>query len=134
VDERVAEIEAAAQEAGLAELGLPRAHVIPVRMSEAWLMVDERAVRWAAGNPRGTEALNLPDLSELEDVSDPKDVLYRALRIASGLSGRRLRTFNVHESAHLVARKMESYLPLRRLRAFKRLEQQLEELAVTLRP
>jgi hypothetical protein len=34
--------------------------VIPVRMMEAWLLIDERALRTAAGNPNGGEPLDLP--------------------------------------------------------------------------
>jgi len=36
--------------------------VVPVRMMEAWLLIDESAIRSAAGNPNGTENLSLPDI------------------------------------------------------------------------
>jgi hypothetical protein len=46
--------------------------VVPVRMTEAWLLADELAIRSAAGNPNGTESLNLPNVRTLEDLPDPK--------------------------------------------------------------
>lgn len=36
--------------------------VIPVRMTEAWLLGHELSIRSAAGNPNGSENLELPDL------------------------------------------------------------------------
>jgi hypothetical protein len=36
--------------------------VVPVRMTEAWLLADEFAIRSAPGNPNGTQSLDLPDL------------------------------------------------------------------------
>lgn len=52
--------------------------VVPVRMTEAWLLVDEKAIRKAAGNPNGRVRLNLPRISRLEALPDPKSSL-RAL-------------------------------------------------------
>ena len=63
--------------------------VVPVRMTEAWLLADETAIRSAAGNPNGMENLNLPELRRLEDLNDPKKVLHDALIVASGLNARR---------------------------------------------
>jgi len=63
--------------------------VVPVRMTEAWLLADEKAIRSAASNPNGRENLNLPDIRRLEDLPNPKRVLHDALTIASGLSARR---------------------------------------------
>jgi hypothetical protein len=71
-------------------LALP---VVPVRMTEAWLLLDEAAIRRVAGRPTGTEPLDLPSSREVESVRDPKAVLQRALNVASGASGRRLHRF-----------------------------------------
>jgi hypothetical protein len=53
--------------------------VVPVRMTEAWLLPYDVAIRNAAGNPNGTMRLNLPNIRRLEDLPDPKNVLHDAL-------------------------------------------------------
>lgn len=65
--------------------------VIPVRMTEAWLLADEAAIRTVAGRPRGTEPLDLPAPGKLEEVADPKRMLEYALRQAATPRGRRRR-------------------------------------------
>jgi hypothetical protein len=96
--------------------------VVPVRMTEAWLLVDEQAIRFAAGNPRGTVALDLPRLRAIEDVADPKDALHTALRTASERRGRRLQKFNATAAALLVAERIADFAPIRHLSAFKEFE------------
>ena len=83
---RRTQIRDAVSNAGIA---VPAVGVVPVRMQEAWLLFDENAIRRAAGNPRGTVDLGLPDARRLEDVPDPKSVLHEALRKATDLSTRR---------------------------------------------
>lgn len=73
--------------------GLAFLPVIPVRMTEAWLLLDETAIRRVAGRPTGREPLELPSPQDAEAVPDPKAVLKRALERAAGVSGRRLRQF-----------------------------------------
>ena len=97
--------------------------VIPVRMSESWLLCDETAIRKAAGNPNGEQPLNLPRLRELEGLPDPKNTLHTVLRCASGLTGRRLKAFSPR--ARLVANYITDFSLLRRLPAFQRLETDL---------
>ena len=96
--------------------------VVPVRMQEAWLLHDEAAVREAAGRPAGTEALSLPPARRWERLPDPKEVLYQALRTASGARGRRARRFNPGRAAHRLADLITDWSPLRNLAAFNRLE------------
>jgi hypothetical protein len=74
--------------------------VIPVRMTEAWLLTDERELRQVAGNPRGTICLNLPEPARVESIPDPKRVLKETLGIASGLSGRKFDKFHDRFSQH----------------------------------
>ncbi len=64
--------------------------IVPVRMTEAWLLHDEEAIRRASGNPNGAVALSLPSPSKVESNVDPKSTLERALLTASELTGRRL--------------------------------------------
>ena len=46
--------------------------IIPVRMTEAWFLIDESALRTAAGNPNGKTPLKMPSLSGLEKLVAPK--------------------------------------------------------------
>lgn len=59
--------------------------IVPVRMQEAWLLHDEDSIRRAASRPSGREPLDLPKLSRLEKVADPKEILHKALVAASGM-------------------------------------------------
>lgn len=63
--------------------------IIPVRMTEAWLLLDEVLIRQIAGNPRGKTALGLPKIHEVEKVADPKELLRSALIAAAESTGRR---------------------------------------------
>lgn len=99
--------------------------VVPVRMTETWLLTSESAIRRAAGNPLGTAALDLPRLSQLEAESSPKEVLKSAIRAASELGGRRLKKLNIPRSVHAVAEFTEDFSPLLRLQAFTHLKEEL---------
>lgn len=96
--------------------------VVPVKMQEAWLLLDESAIRQAAGRPTTRVPLDLPKISALEGLADPKHVLHETLRAASGATGRRLRQFKPHKVAHRVAMLVSDWSPLRALPAFQALE------------
>ena len=104
--------------------------VVPVRMQEAWLLIDESALRKAAGNPRGRQPLNVPDPKELEDLPDPKQILHEIMRQASGLRGRRLKRFirDVGSHVHRVAQQIDDFSLLRELTAFQQVEHQVVAL------
>lgn len=111
------------------QMQLPRiVCVIPIRMQEAWLLIDEQAIRDAAGNPNGRVALPLPRVDGLESITDPKDKLYELLALASGLTGRRLSKFNPREHTSRVADFIEDFSPLRQLSAFQALEDDIQRL------
>ena len=107
---------------------VPHVCVVPVRMTEAWLLVDELAIRQAAGRPKSTEPLDLPKLNRLENIADPKAALYELQRNATGKKGRRRTSFDVREAAALVPEFVASFAPLRQLGAFARLEADLRNL------
>ena len=65
--------------------------IVPVQMTEAWLLLDEIAIRTVVGRPDGTEPIELPSSSHVETVANAKDLLFQGLLTASGTSGRRLR-------------------------------------------
>ncbi len=91
-------------------------------MQEAWLLLDEAALRQAAGRPSGTEDLGLPPSHRWDRLPDPKRVLYDALRAANGAKGRRAKSFNPGRAAHRLAALITDWTPLRDLGAFARLE------------
>jgi hypothetical protein len=63
--------------------------IIPITMTEAWLLLDEQAIRDVAGNPNGRVDLSLPKLHEVERLADPKAKLRECLLLAANERGRR---------------------------------------------
>jgi len=104
--------------------------VIPVRMQEAWLLFNEPAIRKAAGNPNGRNTLNLPNIRLVENIPDPKEVLFSIIRESSGLHGTRLKKLKLHKCAFLVSQFIDDFSPLRLVDAFQKLEQKLEAVIV----
>lgn len=113
----------------LCDLDVRNVAVIPVRMTEAWFLFSESAIRRVSGNPRGTAVLTLPPTERLEDIVDPKGVLLQALRLASGLKGRRLDQFRAREKVQQLPLEIESYAPLRVVPAFHELEREVRDFA-----
>ncbi|MFJ9556060.1 hypothetical protein ACIRPH_19755 [Nocardiopsis sp. NPDC101807] len=111
------------RDARLAEIGnAVRAHmpqvvhvpIVPVRMTEAWLLVDETAIRRVAGNPNGRCALGLPPLKRIEAIPDPKAELKQVLSKASELTGRKLDRFNrrFSENRRQLLQRLDSHGPV----------------------
>ena len=100
--------------------------VVPVRMTEAWLLIDEAALRKASGNPNGRVPLAMPHSSNLEGIH-AKSELHRLLKQASGYTGRRLRKLNVEGAVHRLATLIDDFAPLSRLAAFCRFRDQLQQ-------
>lgn len=122
--DRVDEIRNAASEAEIEQFVC----VVPVRMTEAWLLFDESAIRKAAGNPNGQAELDLPRTTEFESVPNPKEILYGALKTASGRKGRRLAQFRQNKAVHQISRYISDYSALRVLPAFRELENEIGNL------
>lgn len=102
--------------------------IVPVRMTEAWLLFDEAALRTASSNPHGRERLNLPDLRRVESLPDPKRVLRELLLAASGNDTmRRRKRFQRDEPGltERVAECIQDFSPLRCLSAFGDFESDL---------
>jgi hypothetical protein len=102
---------------------MPIVSMIPIRMTEAWLMFDEAAIRRAAGCPNGTMALSLPGLKRAEAAPDPKELLHEALRTASNLSSGRRKHFqpDIRRLADLI----EDFAPLLAVPSFRAAEASL---------
>lgn len=122
-ENRVKEIMAAAGAAMQSVSLPPPVCVVPVRMQEAWLLFDEDAIKWAAGNRSYRPSLDLPPLDALERLANPKEELYNRLRQASGLRGYRLKRFLVSQGARRVTEFIDDFSPLRSLPAFSALEE-----------
>jgi hypothetical protein len=100
-------------------------HIIPVRMTESWLLIDPLAIRRAAGNPSGTDELEIPAVDRLESTPNPKEVLFRALTSAKSVGARRLRAFRPETVRHRVSELMDDYGSLRALPSFRHFEEQV---------
>ena len=130
IEEREAEIRKALEESSV-EDSVRVVCVVPVRMQEAWLLIDEAALRRAAGDPNGTQPLDIPDVQKLEELADPKQLICELLSQASGLvlQGRRLERFNWRSSAYRVAEMISDFSLLYRLAAFQRLAAEVKRVA-----
>lgn len=122
---RLSEIHAAVSKAS-SRINVPTVSVVPVHMTEAWLIFDVIALRKAAANPNGKNLLNLPNIQKLENEPDPKELLYNLLRQASGRSSRRLKSFSLGDCVHRVAELIDDFSPLRNLPAFAALESEVQ--------
>jgi hypothetical protein len=91
-------------------------------MQEAWLLFNEAAIRYAAGNRSERQLLTIPPLKEVETLPNPKEVLHNLLRQASGREGRKLKKFNPHKASRRVVEYIQDFSHLRKLSAFQRLE------------
>jgi hypothetical protein len=120
---RVSEIGRAWDEAH--EQGTTHCCVVPVRMTEAWLLFNENAIRRAAGNPAGDTPVDLP--CSPDRLPNPKSALHELIRTASGLNARRRKSLDVHAAVHRVAELITDYSPLRKLSAFAEMERELAE-------
>jgi hypothetical protein len=74
--------------------------VVPVQETEAWLLLDEGAIRAVAEKPNGRNVLNLPRPTNVESVAHPKERLREALTAVAQLSGRRHKRFAADFSSH----------------------------------
>lgn len=95
--------------------------VVPVRMTEAWLLHDEPALRRAADRPSSTDPLVFPSRRQVETVH-AKETLFDLLVAAACLTGRRRRQFNPEQRRNRLADLIEDYSPLRHFRSFRALE------------
>jgi hypothetical protein len=106
----------------------PYVCVVPVRMTEAWLLFDETKLRLAAGNPAGIIQLSMPQLQRVEGLVDPKEALHQLLKDATELPTRRLKKFSATQAFYRLAELIEDFSPLRQLPAFSNLEGDLQSV------
>ena len=112
---------------------LPTAHpaieIVPVQMTESWLLVSEQAIRRAAGNPAGRDALGLPAAHKIEAV-DAKETLFEAIRRARGLGRQRTQRLKPEAYRHRVAEYLDDLSLLRRAPSFARFELKVRDYFV----
>ncbi len=96
----------------------PHVAVVPVRMQESWLLCEEKAIRVAAGNPNGTAKLRLPKRTAIEQIADPKKMVFELLQTASELRGRKLQRFDVEFARTQICEQMTDFSLLRNLPSF----------------
>lgn len=112
-----------------AETYRPWVGVVPVRMQEAWLLIDAEALQKAAdGSGRWLPAL--PPIKQLEKLPDPKQTLYDLMQKANGARGRKLKKFKqeLGRRRQRIAEIIDDFSPLRQLPAFQRLEQDIQHV------
>ena len=98
--------------------------VIPVKMTEAWLLTDAAAIRRAVGNSNSKVDLELPTIKKIESCS-AKEVLFKALINAKEHGAQRRRTFKPDQYRYRVAELTSDLKSLRQIQSFKRLEDSL---------
>ncbi|WP_152615514.1 hypothetical protein [Burkholderia pseudomallei] len=94
--------------------------IIPVRMTEAWLLGNEAAIRRAAENPNGRVPLAIPPLARWETLPDPKETLFQLLRVAADRPARR--PINEGRCRSRVAELTSEFSHLRLLPSFQAFE------------
>jgi hypothetical protein len=126
VANRITEIQGGVANAGVAWPVIP---VVPIRMTEAWLLLDEQEIREVAGRPSGSQPLGLPARAGIETLADPKATLGEALDRACGFSGRRLAKFKRDFSEHRrqLLDRLDRNGPIKGLSAWNRLETDVEQ-------
>lgn len=102
--------------------------VVPVRMSESWLLFDGPAIANAAGSP--SSQVPVPGIAEIENIPDPKDRLDELLFQAAGApAGRRGKIFkrSIASRRVSVAEYISDYSPLENVPAFRSFQEALAE-------
>lgn len=100
--------------------------MVPIRMTEAWLLIDGPAIAAAAGRP--SAVVSLPAVSQLEALADPKKALEdRLMQAAGNLTGRRRKRFHasIVDKRVNVASLVNDFSPLEQLTGFQRFQSDL---------
>ncbi|HVR95147.1 MAG TPA: hypothetical protein VMW27_00930 [Thermoanaerobaculia bacterium] len=132
-DPRHAEISAAVEASKLPRSWVP---VVPVQETEAWLLLDETAIRAVAGRPNGRRALDLPRPQEVEMIAHPKERLQNALIDAAEVTGRRLERFRREFPNHrfLLLQRLSLDGPLRDVSSWVRMRDKLHQELQGMKP
>ncbi len=101
----------------------PWAAVVPVQETEAWLLLDEGAIRRVSNRPHGRVSLNLPSPQTVEGKANPKELLQHAIAVASETAGDRRRAVNAGftENRRILLQNLPIYGAMRQVPAWKRM-------------
>lgn len=126
-DARLAEIRRAVTETAACPHVVP---IVPIRMTEAWLLLDQDAIRTVAGNPRGTSPLALPQRHEVERIADPKVTLRAALSTAANVTGRRRERLERRfpENRRQLLERLDTHGPVTHLAAWRTLVAAIDDV------
>jgi hypothetical protein len=123
-DDRIAR-EVIARGVQLSGCAKPSVPVVPIQETEAWLLLDEVAIRKRAGNPNGRQPLDLPKNKHVERRANPKELLREALiqACAPGRTRRGLRSGNEEfgRLRRLLFDDLDIHGPVTQLRAWQAL-------------
>ncbi len=112
---------------------VPVVPVVPVRMTEAWLLLDEQAIRRVAGNPNGRMGLALPQRHHVETIADPKARLREALLAAAAVTGRRRERLNrrFDENRRQLLAGLDLQGPVSHLGSWRALAEKIADIAAS---
>ena len=114
---------------GVEESGFPHPFipVIPVQETEAWLLLDEQAIRDVVAS-KGKQPLRLPKPNAIEGTRKPKEILQKALLAASETSGRRLKKEKNSFSRHrrVLMQRLDPFGAVRNLPSWQCLERDIK--------
>ena len=114
---------------GVEESGFPHPFipVIPVQETEAWLLLDEQAIRDVVAS-KGKQPLRLPKPNAIEGTRNPKEILQKALLAASETSGRRLKKEKNSFSRHrrVLMQRLDPFGAVRDLPSWQCLERDIQ--------
>lgn len=108
--------------------------VIPIQELEAWLLLDELAIRTVVGKPSGKQPLGLPKPKHVEQTSQPKELLVQACLLASATTGRRHREEKrkFPERRRVLLERLDIDGPVRELPAWQAMEQDIANAVASL--
>lgn len=101
--------------------------VIPVQMTEAWMLADFDLLKDEIGTRMSNRELELPvRINQIESLSNPKEKIINALRIAQASKPRRRRKIKISELYTPLSQKL-SIKELRELPSFRAFEENARE-------
>ena len=71
--------------------------IVPVQMTEAWMLADKNILKEEIGTTRSDGDLQLPRLKSIEGISDPKGTIINAIRLAFENAPRKRRQPTISE-------------------------------------
>ena len=102
--------------------------VIPIRMSEAWIIFNAEAIARAADFP--SSIVDTPRLPQIESIADPKtrlnELIVQAAGNPTGRRGKKLKN-SMADKRVAVASYISDYSPLEQLDAFRAFQNALAE-------